>query len=106
MATLACVKCGGAIERKPGPGRPPSYCSELCKRLVEYEVRRLDRRLAGYALELRGLRYDGPAHFDDDEAERLKRMRALRRWIDVDERRLRVLIGGGLGPNNQTPVGA
>lgn len=95
MAPLTCIKCGTAIERAPGAGRPPRYCGDACKRLVEYEIRRLDRRLAGYELEQRGLKYDGTAQWDDEEEERQKRMRALRKWIRQDEARLRFLLVGG-----------
>ena len=100
---MTCAKCGSAIERTPGPGRPPSYCSDLCKRLVEYEVRRIDRRLSGYEIELRGLKYDGPDWDEEAEGERQKRMRALRRWIQGDEVRLRELLGAGR--NNQAAPG-
>lgn len=89
---LQCIKCGSLLAPKAGTGRPAIYCGEPCRRLVEYETRRLDRRIAAYELELRGLRYDGPDDFDD--TERQKRMRALRRWIVDDEARLRVLLGG------------
>ena len=91
MKQLACLKCSSPLEPRAGAGRPAIYCGEPCRRLAEYEIRRLDRRIAGYEQELRGLRYDGPG-FDD--SERLKRMRALRRWIAADEARLRLLLGG------------
>lgn len=41
---LACVKCGGPLE-KPATGRPPRWCSTACRRLAEYELRRINRRL-------------------------------------------------------------
>jgi sugar-specific transcriptional regulator TrmB len=41
---LACVKCGRPLE-KPATGRPPAYCSTACRRLAEYELRRINRRL-------------------------------------------------------------
>lgn len=90
-----CIKCGSPLAPKAGTGRPAIYCGESCRRLVEYEIRRLDRRIAGYELELRGLRYDGPDDFDD--TERQKRMRALRRWITEDEARLLALLSGAGG---------
>lgn len=97
MKQLACLKCSSPLEPRAGAGRPAIYCGEPCRRLAEYEIRRLDRRMAGYEQELRGLRYDGPDDFDD--TERLKRMRALRRWIAADEARLRLLLGGSGGRN-------
>lgn len=93
MAGLTCAKCKAAIEPRPGPGRPPTYCSDACKRLIEFELRRIDRRLAKYESDRRELLYDGPYDDSWDEAERKKRLRALRRWIDEDEARLRQLAG-------------
>ncbi|MBL8340036.1 MAG: hypothetical protein JNL30_01110 [Rubrivivax sp.] len=90
---VLCLKCSAPIELAPGPGRPPRYCGVTCKRLVEYEVRRLDKRIAAYELELRGLQFDGPDLVDN--AQRQKRMRALRGWIRTDQERLRVLLNGG-----------
>lgn len=95
---MTCSKCGAEFERDPGPGRPRSYCGDLCKRLVEYEIRRIDRRLGAYEVEQRELKADGPDEFDDED--RQKRLRALRKWIRQDEDRLRVLVGAG--QNNQS----
>jgi hypothetical protein len=98
--TLSCAKCGAAIERTPGPGRTPSYCGDLCKRLIEYEVRRIDRRLGRYELELRELKADTDPL---DEDARQRRLRALRRWIRQDEERLQILLGGGRGNRDNPP---
>jgi hypothetical protein len=98
MQPLTCAKCGSPLERAPGPGRPPSFCGAACKRLVEYEVRRLDRRIADYELEQRGLKFDGPDH---DDRDRQRRMRALRRWIRADRERLRALLGRSDAPDVQ-----
>lgn len=89
---MTCARCRATFEREPGPGRLPAYCGLVCRRLAEYEIRRLDRRIAGYEIELRGLKYDGPDDYQDEERERLKRMRALRKWIADDEARLRDLV--------------
>lgn len=69
----------------------------MCKRLVEFELRRLDRRLEKYALEQREVKAN-PEDWPDEE-ERQKRLRALRRWIRQDEERMRELIGASR--NNQ-----
>ena len=92
---MTCAKCGSIFERQPGPGRPPAYCGDLCKRLVEYEVRRIDRRLGAYELEQRELKAEGTAWRDD--SDRQKRLRALRRWIRMDEDRLGELLAAGRG---------
>jgi hypothetical protein len=39
-----CAKCGGALEQ-PATGRPAKFCSTTCRRLSEYEIRRVVRRL-------------------------------------------------------------
>ncbi|KAB2868478.1 MAG: hypothetical protein IT503_14370 [Burkholderiaceae bacterium] len=95
-----CVKCGNLFEREPGPGRPAAYCGATCRRLVEFEIRRLDRRIAAYELEQRALKYDGPGDDEWNERERQRRMRALRKWLAADEARLRELVAAGQG--NQT----
>jgi len=92
--TLTCAKCGTPIERQLGAGRPPTYCGDLCKRLIEYEIRRVDRRLAAYELEERELKA-APADWPDDEEQRRTRLRVVRRWIRIDEDRLRELVGAG-----------
>lgn len=40
----ACRRCGGELEPSAGP-RPRLYCSVGCRRSVEREVARVDRRL-------------------------------------------------------------
>jgi hypothetical protein len=104
---MNCSKCGSPIERPAGPGRPAAYCSDVCKRLVEYELRRIDRRLAQYELEQRELKADGVDEWEEDEAKRQRRLRALRTWIRTDEARLRELLGGGTsghtGHDQSTP---
>lgn len=44
---MTCAKCGGTIQPHAGRGRPATYCSTACKRLIEFERRRLARELAG-----------------------------------------------------------
>ncbi len=41
----ACLMCGGGIEQ-PATGRPRVYCGPTCRRAAEYELRRLQSRLA------------------------------------------------------------
>jgi hypothetical protein len=43
--TQGCRKCGADLPARPRRGRPAAYCSEPCRRLAEYEIRRIDRRL-------------------------------------------------------------
>lgn len=94
---LSCAKCGGTFERPSGPGRPPTYCGEACRRLTEFEIRRLDRRLSRYELEQREQKARGVQFDDDDEHDRQRRMRALRAWIRTDEARLCELLSAASG---------
>jgi hypothetical protein len=41
----ACVQCGFPLEAHDGRGRPPRYCSHACRRLAEYELKRLAIRI-------------------------------------------------------------
>jgi hypothetical protein len=94
---LTCARCGVEIARTDGRGRPARYCGEGCKRLTEFELRRLDRRLAGYHFELREELADrtpaAQAWTDNLNRTRAQRIRDLRRWIAEDEARLRELVG-------------
>lgn len=97
--SLNCAKCGMPIEHDGGPGRPPTYCSATCKRLVEFELRRLDRRLANYALELREELADRlPARrwVDNLGRDRDQRIADLKTWIAADEERLAQLLSGNV----------
>jgi len=95
---LTCLRCGTALGDGPPTGRPPRYCGDLCKRLTEYEVRRLDRRLSGYEIELREELADrtaaADAWIDKLGRSRAQRIGDLRRWIKADTERLRALLGG------------
>lgn len=48
---LACVRCGAAFPPR-NCGRTRRYCGVSCRRSVEYEVRRVRRRLARQHAEL------------------------------------------------------
>jgi hypothetical protein len=97
---LTCARCGVEIE-PAAHGRPPRYCSEACKRLTEFEIRRLDRHLAGYRFQLREELADRTpadrAFVDSLNRTRAQRIRDLRRWIAEDEARLRELVGSSSG---------
>ena len=86
-----CASCGADIEPRSGPGRPSVYCSDPCRRMAEFRIRGLVRRLDKSEVELRALKVGG-GFLDDDD--RRRRMRALRRWIALDTARLRAFLGG------------
>jgi|CXWK01.1.fsa_nt_gi hypothetical protein len=93
--TTHCLKCRAPLAPHTGPGRPASYCGSACRRLAEYEIRRIDRRLADYVLKLREAQADRePYGVDTDHLGRTKRQRVadLRKWIAEDEDRLRALV--------------
>ena len=89
MEKLACASCGAALEPSPGPGRPKTYCSEACRRVAEFQIRGIVRRLEKYELELRELKVH-TNHWD--LPWRGRRMRALKRWIETDTAKLREIL--------------
>ena len=54
-----CVSCGGKLPKQAGSGRPRRYCSEPCRRLAEYEVRRVSRLLGGIEATISAIHIDG-----------------------------------------------
>jgi len=92
---VTCATCGTPIEPKAGPGRPAAYCSVGCRRVAEFQIRNLARRVERYELEQREVKAGNHAYYDDSERQR--RLRALRRWIKTDNAKLRAILGA----NNQ-----
>lgn len=41
---MTCVICHDPVEA-PRTGRPPRYCSPMCRRIAEYRIRQADRRV-------------------------------------------------------------
>ena len=90
-----CPSCGTPFGPRPGPGRPGVYCGESCRRLAEFELRLIARRLDKSICSLRALQAEGASPpFDLEADERRRKMRALRKWIAEDQERLRALLGG------------
>ena len=89
MKPVCCSRCGAALEHA-ATGRPRRYCSKACKRLVEFEILRLQTemtRLLEQESELQ--RYAGqlgPAYAEEEGRYLSDRMGAL-------QERLRVLCG-------------
>src|SRR5436190_11301813 len=42
---MTCVRCGAELNQREGAGRPRRFCGNACKRSVEFELRRFERRL-------------------------------------------------------------
>src|SRR5687768_12211827 len=96
---MACASCGTELEPHAGPGRPSVYCSEPCRRMAEFRIRGLVKRIEKAELEIRELnaRYGRFEYADADE--RRSRLREMRRWLAEDQARLRALLGA----KNQMP---
>jgi hypothetical protein len=52
-----CLKCGSPVARSPR-GRPKTYCGPVCRRLTEYSIRRLTRRLTDLENRASHLRHE------------------------------------------------
>lgn len=50
---MTCVKCGKPLPERSGPGRPQVFCGKACRRVAEYELRRLQKALQGVEESLR-----------------------------------------------------
>jgi hypothetical protein len=50
--------CRGEFRRAPGPGRRQAYCSDICRRTAEKELRQLRSRLAHFEDLVEKLRID------------------------------------------------
>ena len=91
---MTCPSCGADVEQTTGPGRPRIYCSETCRRVAEFRIRALGRRLDKNEVDLRELQ-GGTGFLSDDE--RRARLRMIKVWLAADYVELRALLG-------QTPV--
>jgi hypothetical protein len=95
----ACLSCGKPL-RRPHTGRPPSYCSTACRRLLENERRRLGRTIEHLeAQEREHLRQADPATRDpgvEDPDRWAARAARTRQDITRTEARLRELIAAGM----------
>lgn len=88
-----CPSCGAALPpHEGGPGRPAVYCSEPCRRLAEFRIRALCRRIEKYELEQREVKAGNHSYYEQEDYDR--RLRALRTWIKRDNATLRALLGG------------
>lgn len=90
----ACASCGAALEQREGPGRPSIYCSDGCRRMAEFRIRALVRRVDRHETQIRELVADDLGdypHLDNDERKRL--LKIVRRWLAEDQATLRALLG-------------
>lgn len=85
-----CATCGTPLEPREGPGRPSTYCGEPCRRLAEYRLRSLAKRIDAGEMQLRRLLAE--RGYGDPE-ERRRRVCQLRAWIAADTAKMRELLG-------------
>ena len=90
MEKPVCPSCHTPIDVDSAPGRPKVYCGEPCRRMAEFAIRGLVRRLDKYEVELRETKAENT---DFQDWERSRRMRQLRTWIKTDRAKLRALLG-------------
>src|SRR5262249_10487676 len=93
----ACLKCSAPIQDPP-TGRPRDYCSTACRRLSEFEIRRLTRQLE--TLEAERIYLEQPSIARSalrDMAGRTHKQQLadVRHSIETVESRLRTLLEDG-----------
>lgn len=92
---MKCLKCGAVVDQAQR-GRPRSFCSTACRRLAEFELRRVARRIERLETNLeslRGVRDDGiPDGYGHSPQ---KRWELLVLGIKEAEKRLRDLLDTG-----------
>ncbi len=90
-----CLKCGAPLPAPPATGRPPVYCGPGCRRAVEYEVRRITRRLEHNEDELQRLERRLAVPLTPYQSKTIVNdVEVVRRQLAEDEARLAALLGG------------
>lgn len=87
-----CPVCNAEVQVSEGRGRPHRYCGEPCRRSAEFAIRRLNRRLDGYEIELREVESGADYRFREPKPQ-AARVANLQKWIAEDQARLRALLG-------------
>ena len=94
----SCASCGTPLEPRDGPGRPSVYCSEGCRRLAEFRLRAIVKRLDAAELELRRVSAERSGFGALRGSERRRRVQTLKRWIAEDLAKMRSLLGVKANP--------
>lgn len=88
---MRCIKCGAPLAQ-PDTGRPKTYCSTVCRRAAEFEIRRIVRRIETMELALRNARADRSGIRDLSGRTSEQYADVLSGHIAEDEGRLRELL--------------
>ena len=102
---MSCPKCGAAVDRHPGPGRPSLYCSPACRQAAAYEIKRLQRRLEGFELRRSAPRVEKDGIRDYLGRTRREQLADIEQQIKADEDRLRLLLAEPRGKPLPDEVG-
>jgi hypothetical protein len=97
LDTKACLKCGAPIQG-PATGRPKAYCGQVCRRLAEFEIRRLTRQLETLEAERLYLEQTGVARAGLRDAvgrTHKQQVADVKHSIEAIESRLRALLSDG-----------
>lgn len=87
-----CIKCGLFFQTAATTGRPSDYCSISCRRSAEYEIGRINKRLANLEDDLvneKRYKHNGANASGQRYPERLA---ALQEAISEGEARLKKLL--------------
>lgn len=87
-----CIKCSKPIEATSKTGRPAVYCSTACRRLAEYEINRINKRLANLEDQLIYEKMGKDNAVNSQGLRRDERIAALTAAIDDNEARLKELL--------------
>ena len=85
-----CLTCGRPLPARTGRGRPLQYCGAGCRRGAEFEIRRIDRHIAGLEKHLSWLRRTDPRFRMEDDAD----LRRLEAEIALQRARFGALLNG------------
>ena len=86
-----CVKCSGPVPQAT-TGRPRRYCSVACRRAIEFELRRIERRLERLEDEAASLDRDAMSVPKGWGAKYHNKATVARKQIAEMEARLRALL--------------
>ena len=91
---MKCPKCGKPVPPAAALGRPSIYCSQTCRRLAEFEISRLNKRLERLEDQLLQLSMAGAETRDGYGRRKPEQIAILQTAIVEQEHRLQLLLSG------------